>query len=100
MQTDVDVACLTIGAPGELESIFHSTEGESGDRSAAITAAYAGLPTEIADLKRQLKNLLKAEGSDASLGKLLTLTSESPLEMAATSVEVLTFFTVQGALPA
>jgi hypothetical protein len=95
---DIELACLTIGAPGELESIFHSTEGESNDRSAAVSAAYAGLPNEIADLKRQLKNLLKADGSN--LGKLLTLTSESPLEMAAASKEVVTFFTVQGKLPA
>ena len=62
VESDVEVACLTIGAPGVLESIFHTTSSGSGERSSAVTAAYAELLTKdfgVADLKRQLKNLAK-----------------------------------------
>ena len=93
---DVEIACLTIGAPGQLESVFHSTEAKSDDRAAAIAAAYAELPQEISDLKRQLKNVLKKEGSEGDMAKLLTMTSEEPLELTAASEEVHNFFTVQG----
>ena len=54
--------CLTIGAPGQLESIFHSTECKSEERTAAVTAAYAELfdkDQTTAGLKRELKNIGK-----------------------------------------
>lgn len=55
--------CLTIGAPGQLESIFHSTECKSEERTAAVTAAYAELfdkDQATAGLKRELKNIAKS----------------------------------------
>ena len=64
-QTDVHIACLTIGAPGILETIFHTTECKSAERTKAVEEAFPNLPDEIKDLKRQLKNKLKSAASDA-----------------------------------
>ena len=64
-QTDVNIACLTIGAPGILETIFHTTECKSAERTKAVEEAFPNLPDEIKDLKRQLKNKLKSAASDA-----------------------------------
>ena len=85
---------MTIGAPGVLEPIFHTTECKSEKRAKAVAEAFAALKDEFKDLKRQLKKIVKESGAD--MASLLTLTSEEPLTLMASSVEVQQFFTIQG----
>lgn len=77
-----------------LETIFHTTECKSEKRATAVAEAFAALKDEFKDLKRQLKKIVKESGAD--MASLLTLTSEEPLALKASSVEVQQFFTIQG----